>query len=87
MPTAQLGADAVTLQKLVTSTPQYAALGSEVYGSSFASINSGEASQYLPVCKDVLHGLTVHDYPYARGCTIQNYLDKTHVSGDGGADY
>ncbi len=54
----------------------------KVYGSSFAGVDAAEASDFLPTASACgVRGLTVHNYPYARRCTIGNYTDKRPVTG------
>lgn len=74
----QLAADAVTLKAALKSYN----IGQSVYGSSFAYIDPGVASKYLPIAAaGGVHGYTVHAYPYGgHDCNVSAYLEKTKVT-------
>jgi heparanase 1 len=70
----------VTLKKLLGSY----SIGSAVDGSSWARIATEDAQAFMPIAAaGGVDGYTVHNYPYGgHDCTVQNYLNKSKVTGD-----
>ena len=74
---AQLGADALTLQKLV----QNYNVGKNVLGPAYAGFN-GDSAAFFRASKGI-YGYTSHNYPMARNCNIPEYLSRTPIDGMG----
>jgi heparanase len=76
-----LGKDALAMKAALAPLN----IGKDVYGSSWAGINSDDAQGFLPtvVAGGGITGLTVHNYPYGgRDCVVSNYLDKSKITSD-----
>ena len=70
VPVEQLAADAVTLKELLKSY----SLGNTVFGPSFGDVKASDAREYVPTAHSgAVNGFTVHNYPYARHCTVPKY--------------
>jgi hypothetical protein len=73
----QLGLDVFTLQSLLKSF----SVGRNVYGAAFAGLGLDVIEPFLVGSKGALAGLTVHDYPLGRNCTLGAFLDRAHIDG------
>jgi hypothetical protein len=77
----QLGLDAATLK---TTLKSYS-VGQDVFGPSFGGItNPTIVQEYMVASRGAIKGLTVHNYPMARDCTIPAYVNaRQNVLGMG----
>ena len=71
----QLGLDVFTLQSLLKGLN----IGHNVFGASFAGLGLDVIEPFLAASKGALQGLTVHDYPLGRNCSLAAFLDRSHV--------
>jgi hypothetical protein len=71
----QLGLDVFTLQSLLKGFN----IGRAVFGASFAGLGLDVIEPFLVASKGALQGLTVHDYPLGRNCSLAAFLDRAHV--------
>lgn len=72
---SQLGLDVVTLSKLLSSL----GIGKNVYGASFGTLDTTKIEPFLVSSKGYLQGLTVHDYPLGRNCSLAAFLDRSLI--------
>ena len=68
----QLALDALALQTLLKSYN----IGTEVYGPALAGPDVAHVTEFLTASRGGLTGLTVHNYPLARNCTVDAYLNS-----------
>jgi hypothetical protein len=71
----QLGLDVVALSKLLSTL----GIGKNVCGASFGTLDTSVIEPFLISSKGYLQGLTVHDYPLGRNCSLDAFLDRSHV--------
>jgi hypothetical protein len=71
----QLGLDVVTLANLLKTLD----IGHNVYGASFGGLDTAVIEPFLRASKGSLQGLTVHNYPLGRNCSIEAFLDRSHA--------
>jgi heparanase len=72
----QLGLDALALRAALTNV----SVGTAVYGPSCEGLSVDCAYEFLAATRGNVDGVTLHNYPLARHCTVQDYLSTSYVA-------